>query len=69
MTLIHLNPTIMLKFNFSPGSDHLLVSHPKGESVSKRSRISQIKEVVVELTSLALLLIAAVKLILHELAK
>lgn len=59
----------MLKFSFSPGSDHLPVSHPRGVSVSKRRRISQIKEVVVELTSLALLLIAAVKLILHELAK
>ena len=38
-------------------------------SVLKRRRIAQIKELVVELTSLALLLIAAVKLILHELAK
>jgi len=38
-------------------------------SVLKRRRIAQFKELVVGLTSLALPLIAAVKLILYELAK
>ena len=68
--VIDLNPTIMLELSSPPGLTYLLVpSSRKGMSVLKRRRIAQIKELVVELTSLALLLIAAVKLILHELAK